>query len=109
MSTEILAPIGPETYCPALRPDENGVMAAAAPHDPSACQGRNCAWHNPSQHHMRDWPLIWRPYRGRSDRICPHGVGHPDPDDVLDLQALGGGRTDHVCDGCCIAPLRAER
>ena len=83
-------------------------MATAAPHDPSVCRGGSCAWHNPSSHHMRDWPLVWRAYRGWSDRICRHGVAHPDPDDVLDLQAQGGVSTEHACDGCCIAPLRSE-
>ena len=29
------------------------------------------------------------------ERICPHGVGHPDPDDVLNQDRV------HGCDGCC--------
>ena len=55
---------------------------------------------------MRNWPKVWRPYYGYFDRLCPHDIGHPDPDDVIDLQAVGGICADHVCDGCCIAPLR---
>ncbi|SNS38373.1 hypothetical protein SAMN04488107_2326 [Geodermatophilus saharensis] len=58
---------------------------------------------------MRTWPLVWREAYGFSDRICPHGVGHPDPDDVVALQAAGGATTAHACDGCCIAPLRDAR
>ncbi len=57
---------------------------------------------------MRSWPLVWRPRLGYCDRLCPHGVAHPDPDDVVRAQAVGGVSTEHACDGCCIAPLREE-
>lgn len=34
------------------------------------------------------------------ERICPHGVGHPDPDEIdLEVNAKG----IHGCDGCCSA------
>ena len=81
-------------------------MEAAAPHAPARCEGRDCSWHHPSDHHMRTWPTVWRPAYGYADRICPHGIGHPDPDDVVALQAVGGASAEHACDGCCIAPLR---
>lgn len=63
-------------------------------HDADVCAGDPCIIHNPSDHHMRTWPTHWRPDRGIMERRCPHGIGHPDPDD--------DGR-DHVhgCDGCC--------
>jgi len=80
-------------------------MSLAAPHDPALCAGQGCSRHHPSNHHMRTWPKIWREFYGYSDRMCSHGVGHPDPDDVVHLQALGGACTEHACDGCCIAPL----
>ena len=82
-----------------------GDMSLAAPHDPALCAGRGCSRHHPSNHHMRTWPKVWREYYGYSDRMCSHGVGHPDPDDVVHLQALGGACTAHACDGCCVAPL----
>lgn len=82
-----------------------GDMSLAAPHDPALCAGRGCSRHHPSDHHMRTWPKVWREYYGYSDRMCSHGVGHPDPDDVVHLQALGGACTAHACDGCCVAPL----
>lgn len=63
-------------------------------HDSAACAGRNCVVHNPSDHHMRDWPTHFRNDRGITERICPHGVGHPDPDDPTE-------DTIHGCDGCC--------
>jgi len=33
------------------------------------------------------------------ERVCEHGVGHPDPDEYK----LKRGWTEHVngCDGCC--------
>ena len=38
-----------------------------------------CVIHNPADHHMQEWPLHWRDDRGIFERICEHGVGHPDP------------------------------
>jgi hypothetical protein len=33
------------------------------------------------------------------ERLCPHGLAHPDPDDYLvRTQEVG---TAHPCDGCC--------
>lgn len=71
-------------------------------HPPDKCAGRPCVVHAPSDHHMRDWPTLYRADKGMTERTCPHGVGHPDPDDLAwqisegrDYQAL------HGCDGCC--------
>ncbi len=80
-------------------------MSLAAPHDPASCAGRGCSRHHPSEHHMRTWPKVWREYYGYSDRMCSHGFGHPDPDDVVHLQGVREVVTAHPCDGCCIAPL----
>lgn len=55
---------------------------------------------------MRTWPKVWREYYGYFDRVCVHGIGHPDPDDVVHLQSAGGASTAHSCDDCCIAPLQ---
>ena len=74
-------------------------------HPPDKCEGRPCCIHNPSDHHMLDWPLEWRNDTKVMERICPHGVGHPDPDDVA--YNLSRGRpemTVHGCDGCCAPP-----
>jgi hypothetical protein len=68
-------------------------------HWPSTCRGDHCTVHNPSEHHMRDWPQHWRDDRGMMERICPHGIGHPDPDDILE-------NTIHGCDWCCSPPVR---
>ena len=68
-------------------------------HDRSECVSRPCAIHSRTDHHMRGWPQRWRSDRGMMERICPHGVGHPDPDDITDDKV-------HGCDGCC---KRSER
>lgn len=63
-------------------------------HDRDKCEGQHCCIHNPSSHHMRDWPQLWRADRGMMERKCPHGTHHPDPDDL-------NPNTIHGCDGCC--------
>lgn len=71
-------------------------------HNPMICVGRGCSVHHPSRHHMRDWPRVWRSWHGYFERTCPHGIGHPDPDDANYLRSVGkydGGV--HGCDGCC--------
>ena len=81
-------------------------------HNRSMCKGRHCSIHNPSDHHMKDWPTNWRDDRKMMERICKCGVGHPDPDDLehrkhalghtseKDLNTLGV----HGCCGCCMPP-----
>lgn len=73
-------------------------------HDRKDCKG-NCPIHNPSDHHMRDWPTNWRADLGIMERICTCGIGHPDPDD-LDYRARTMGKLAaplgvHGCCGCC--------
>ena len=48
-------------------------------HDESKCAGRECIIHSPRPRATDEWPQIWREDRGIFERICPHGVGHPDP------------------------------
>lgn len=63
-------------------------------HPKGLCAGEFCCIHNPSDHHMREWRQHWRSDRHLMERICPHGCGHPDPDDP-------NPDTVHGCDGCC--------
>lgn len=84
-------------------------------HDRERCKGRHCVIHNPSNHRMKDWPTHWRDDRGLMERICPCGVGHPDPDDLaykaIYLRQLGKSESEilatistestHGCCGCC--------
>ena len=66
-------------------------------HRPNQCTGEFCVIHRPSDHQMRQFPLRWRNDIKLMERICPHGVGHPDPDHM----AWEGGTRPHACDGCC--------
>jgi hypothetical protein len=78
-------------------------------HGPDVCKDDpSCCIHNPSDHPLKNMPLNWRSDRFQMERICPHGIGHPDPDDiahkrralepeVFDKFAFGA----HGCDGCC--------
>jgi len=72
-------------------------------HSPDKCSGSHCCIHNPSDHHMREWPMSWRDDKGVMERICPHGIGHPDPDDVAHGIRIGRDESlnIHGCDGCC--------
>lgn len=78
-------------------------------HTAQQCKNTHCVVHNPSHHHMVSWPLNWRGDRGMMERLCPHGVGHPDPDH-LDFVASALGvhaaydEGIHGCDGCCPEP-----
>lgn len=74
-------------------------------HDESQCAGEYCTIHNFSDHHMVDWPQNWRSDRGIMERVCVHGVGHPDPDDP---KFKHESERVHGCDGCCTLDLTIE-
>ena len=59
-----------------------------------------CSIHNRTDHHMRSFKQFYRFDRGIMERICTHGIGHPDPDDIRILNGDDNGI--HGCDGCCI-------
>lgn len=75
-------------------------------HSESECEGRGCPIHHPSDHHMKDWPMNWRNDRNLMERMCKHGVGHPDPDDLAYKESVGPGSSRwesiHGCCGCCV-------
>ena len=66
----------------------------------------HCFLHNPSEHKMRDWPIVVRSTT-LIERTCEHGVGHPDPDSAAYLnwyykvEKTQHGWGVHGCDGCC--------
>lgn len=76
-------------------------------HDPRLCAERGCAIHaHPSQHPLMDAPLLWRDDRNILERICQHGVGHPDHDAALYLITQGQDyQLIHGCDMCCQADV----
>jgi hypothetical protein len=67
-------------------------------HDELSCRGQYCTLHNRSNHHMRNLPQNWRSDVAYIERICSHGVGHPDPDEIYPNRI-------HGCDGCCIEAI----
>ena len=80
-------------------------------HGSDECSGPNCCIHNPSDHPLKDAPLSWRSDHVLMERICEHGIGHPDPDDLDHWRRQIGhlpqsekfltARAEHSCDGCC--------
>ena len=74
-------------------------------HEKSDCAEQVCCIHNRTNHSMRTFPQHFRTDRGIMERTCPHGVGHPDPDQILWLKATLGEKAQyeliHGCDGCC--------
>lgn len=81
-------------------------------HPASACEGRGCSIHHPSDHNMRHMKTLWRDDRGIMERVCEHGTGHPDPDQRAFWQELveagrmrpedAAAEAVHGCDGCCV-------
>jgi hypothetical protein len=71
-------------------------------HLPEACAGMPCTVHGPTEHKLAHMPLLWRDDRGLFERVCPCGVGHPDPD-----QRAHWSRTGRIAEqihGCCGIP-----
>jgi len=80
-------------------------------HDPKLCADRGCAIHNhPTPHRLSKAPLNWRSDRNILERICEHGVGHPDYDAALYQQTIGRAFENvHGCDGCCYDETPAQQ
>lgn len=75
-------------------------------HEATQCAGQHCCIHNPSQHHMLTWEPVWDGMDKQMWRECPHGLNHPDPDDMAFLRRRWGHVraalfATHGCDGCC--------
>lgn len=84
------------------------------------CISEGCAVHHPTDHHMADRPQHFRDpliermtmglHPGLMERVCVHGVGHPDPDHMrwyasCHTEAETRAEGTHGCDGCCRAGL----
>lgn len=70
-------------------------------HPKTQCAGEWCSIHNPSDHPLKDAPQIWREDRRIMERVCQHGVGHPDPDCIYAQHD-----SIHGCDGCCFSQTK---
>ncbi len=70
------------------------------------CTKYGCCIHAPSNHVMKAFRMLWRTDRGLMERICPHGIGHPDPDHIAFMKRTRENYSDyetvHGCDGCCL-------
>lgn len=51
-------------------------------HPEGTCMDQHCTIHNPSDHHMRTWPMHFNHGSRQMERTCPHGQQHPDPDEL---------------------------
>jgi len=85
-------------------------------HSPEVCRLEACSFHNPSNHGMETWDINIRETT-LTERLCPHGIGHPDPDSVPWMHEIFCAMYPldedekhelndchwwiHGCDGCC--------
>lgn len=69
-------------------------------HKSENCLYDVCTMHKRTDHSMRRYPQFWRSDRKIMERVCSHGIGHPDPDDHKIITGSDDG--EHGCDGCCI-------
>lgn len=72
------------------------------PREPRCDEG--CVIHNPTD--RTGFKTHWRMDRRLMERVCSHGVGHPDPDHiryVISTRGFEEAEADavHGCDGCC--------
>jgi hypothetical protein len=74
-------------------------------HEKKQCVGEYCTIHNRSNHVMRGFPQHFRFDRMLMERTCPHGTGHPDPDEIKLTGPNGWVEAVHGCDGCCGAEI----
>ena len=76
-------------------------------HSKAACLAHPCSVHCPSDEAKAIGTRYWRSDRHMMERICEHGIGHPDPDEFNFLRKIGYGpealdsHATHGCDGCC--------
>jgi hypothetical protein len=78
-------------------------------HSSKQCKGEHCVIHNPSDHPMKGFKTHWRSDRGLMERICNHGIGHPDPDALSVYTPERRQREGiHGCDGCCVGTYYVE-
>jgi hypothetical protein len=80
----------------------NGLLKGV--HSPEVCvnQPWGCWVHAPKPHALAAAPICWRGDTGTAERVCRHGVGHPDPQDVAYWWKVHGRDVaGHGCDGCC--------
>lgn len=86
----------------------NGRWRMVNIHPETECANDDsCIIHNPSDtvYNREDWEYSFRS-DGRIERLCEHGVGHADLDQVRFLEKTRGKNAwdVHGCCGCCVEP-----
>lgn len=85
---------------------EHSSVLLTKTHLAGTCAGEHCTIHDRSDHALRSFPQHWRSDRAIMERVCPHGVGHPDPDDCKLAGPDGYVESVHGCDGCCLGGVQ---
>lgn len=71
------------------------------------CTTHGCVIHCPTATDPANaggWPYVWRLNKHGFERTCPHGVDHPDADELRWRARTGRDAATaavHRCDGCC--------
>jgi len=75
-------------------------------HGPRRCAGFHCCIHNPSDHPLRNAPMVWLGQLNLMMRICKHEELHPDPDsmNVVAARLLNFEGWHPCCEGNCCSP-----
>lgn len=77
------------------------------------CRVYGCVIHHTRVHPMRGFRTHWRGDRGIMERMCPHMVGHPDPQDLNFIRRTRGADAASMesihgcCEGLCCVPKDA--
>lgn len=95
-----------KSWYPTLENYVTGTGQKMKVHAKNADCEKGCVIHNPTRETHKDWPTHWRSGEYLMERICPHGVGHPDKDHLAFVRKTKGdafayGQSIHGCDGCC--------
>ena len=95
----IFRPDSDQDWEPVFDPDSTWTLEHSGQvlynvHLRTQCLSGPCPIHQMTDHSMRSFPQSWREDMRYMERICPHNIGHPDPDDHL-------APVPHSCDGCC--------
>lgn len=92
---------------PGMEKDGTGQLLEGVHRKSTDCTKYGCSIHAPSDHKLKTFPTRWRDDIKAMERLCPHKIGHPDPDHLAWVKR---NRSDtayqsallHVCDGCCV-------
>ena len=88
-----------------VSPDGRYRLTQTHPENPD-CKTYGCVIHAPTEiaiENVEGWPYNIREDRTPLliERICPHGIGHPDPDQAsFNIRAGREAENIHGCCGC---------